>query len=360
MSKISLKYVEDNSLKSLSFSDYVVQPLGFDDLAGIKKLDQPIRFPLRLDKVHVDNCEFEDIDGNTVRSVSATLESTYGSNIVGLLKGGWLPSGLALDDALVLPDRCTVAAIRSRFLGGKVKQGKYDDFLNFAANHPLKINPMLYAMEGTTGRTYPDETELSELFDRASRLIQEALPNAIIFPAKAAVMRGAIGLLRESAATYTLEQHFLVDAVPLVAPTIGRAKRASVWRELFGLAQHHGVKKTSILMLTLLSATAAKQRMNPAKILLKPKQNYTAKNAFNALSDLRALSLLIAACADFPDQRVALLTEDRALSLLWTGLQAHNFKRDGNHIHCDINPHRSLFSNLTEAELGDMFDSLSC
>lgn len=359
MPTIALKYIEDDSQRTLSLTEGEVVPLGFDELAGlVGTLNQPISFPLRLTNVRIGINEFDDIDPSTVGSISATLNSTHGSNVIGLLKGGWLPSGLAFGDALILPDRCTVGAIRSRFVGGAVKSGKPDDFMDFAVGHSLKINPLLYAIEGSTGRAVPCESELSELFDRASQKIKEALPKAIIFPDKTAAMQGAIGLLRDAAHDFARKQHFLVEAAPLVAPSIGRATRVVVWRELFALAQHHGVKRASILMLTLLSATAAKQNMNPAKALLKPKKNYTDKDAYNALSDLRALDLLIAAAADFPNLRVVLLTLDRALSLLWTGLQTHSYRRDGMSIHYEINAHRGLFSGLTDGELSDMWAML--
>ena len=116
MPKISLHYIEEGSNRKLVLSEGVVQPLGFDELAGLK-LHEPISFPLRLSGVRVASSDFDDLDTDAVRSVTAKLNSTYGSTVIGLLQGGWLPSGLALGDALLLPDRCTVAAIRSRFPG---------------------------------------------------------------------------------------------------------------------------------------------------------------------------------------------------------------------------------------------------
>lgn len=357
MPKISLQYLEEGSNRKLVLSEGEVQPLGFDELAGLK-LHEPISFPLRLSGVRVASSDFDDLDADGVRSVAAELNSTYGSTVVGLLQGGWLPSGLALADALLLPDRCTVAAIRSRFLAGKVKTGKGDDFLDFAAGYPLKINPMLYAMEGASGTASPEEEELSALFDRASSKILEALPLTEIFPPKAAVMQGALGLIRDTAESLARKQRFLVKAVPLIAGSTGRVARAGIWRDLCELAERHHVAKASMLMLTLLSATSARQGLNPAKGLLKPSLHFTDKNAFNALMDLRSLDLLIAAGTDFPEQRVVLLTEDRDLALLWTGLQTHSHRREGSNIHYAINAHRSLFAGLTDAELGDMWAML--
>jgi hypothetical protein len=330
MSKIELKFIEEGSGRTLNFSAGEVTPLGFSALTDvIDKLDGPISFPLRMTGVRVEHNEFADIDDQTIESVSASLASTHGSTTIGLVKGGWLPSGLACRDSLVLPDRCTVAAIRGRFLGGVRKNGPHDDFLDFLADHPIRINPMLCAMEGINGRVAPDATELSDLFDRATKSILEALPNAVIFPGKPAVMRGALGIISDSAEAFHRKQKFLMKAAPLQAPSIGRAARPGVFRQLFDLAREFGLTTTSMLMMTVLSAASANQNFNPAKKLLKPKRPYSKGDAYNALSDLRALDLLIGACTDFPDQSVTLLTEDKALSLMWTGSQPHSFIRDG-------------------------------
>lgn len=360
MPKIALTYIEEESQRTLSLSEGEIQPLGFDNLVGLLgKLEQPISFPLRLSNARVGDSEFDGIDSSQLHTVSATLNSTHGSTILALVKGGWLPSGLALGDALLLPDRCTVGAIRSRFVAGKVKPGKPDDFLDFAADRPLRINPLLYAMEGVTGRSAPDEATLSDLVDRASVKIQEALPNATIFPDKVSAIRGASSLLSDMAESFARKQKFLVKAAPLVAPATGNAKRAGVWSELFELAERYGVQRRSMLMLTVLSATSAKQGLNPAKQLLKPRRGYNEKDAYNALCDLRALDLLIAALSDFPQENVTLLTEDRPLALLWAGLQTHSHRREGQDIHYSMNPHRALFATLSDGQMNAMLDLLN-
>lgn len=357
MPKIALKYIEDASGRTIESSEGEVAPLGFDDLARlVNTLDQPISFPLRLTGVCVGRNEFEGLDGETVKRVTAKLDSTLGSTTIGLVNGGWLPSGFASTDSLTLPDRCTVAAIRSRFLGGISKKGLHDDFLDFLADRPIRINPMLCAIEGASGHTSPSESELSALFDRTAKGIMEALPHAVIFPDKPAVMQGAMGLIRDAAESFLRKQKFLLKAMPLLAAPVGRAKRSELFRQLFDLAQECGISTASMLMMTVLSAVSANQSLNPARKLLKPRRLYTKGDAYNALSDLRALDLLIAACADFPDLRVALLTDDKALALLWSGLQAHSFRRSGSSIHYSINAHRALFSGLTDEETKNMLE----
>ncbi|MBX9868740.1 MAG: hypothetical protein K2X63_02995 [Burkholderiaceae bacterium] len=359
MSKIALKHIADDSGQMLTISEATIVPLGFLDLVEvIDRLEQPISFPMQLKDVRVDQGEFDNFNASAVRSVSAIVNSPFCSATIGLLNGGWLPSGLALDCSLLLPDRYTVAAIRSRFLGGFRKNGKKDDFLDLLCDRPIKINPMLYAMEDVIGDpSSQTESRLTELYEKASNKIKEALPLAI-FPDKLSVVRGTLGILQDIAIEFSKKRGFLMKAAPILAPSISGARRSGVHHQLFQLANEYGIPKASILMLTVLSAAAAKQDFNPAKKLLKPKPEYTKKDARNALSDLLALDLLITAFADFPDQSVVLLTNDKDLALLWVGLNAYSFTRNNNKIRFSIKPDRRLFQSMTESEMNQMIDIL--
>ncbi len=355
-----IKYVEEESRKRLSLAPQEVLPLGFRELANIRKLNQPITLPLRLKNAKVISSDFDEIVPETRLNTNAILNSTHCSTTLALLQGGWLPSGLAVrQNSLLLPDRCTIGAIRHRFVGGNIKSGHSDDFLDLLKDYPIKINPVLYILEGNSGKTSPSESQLPELYDKAVQKIQEALPAAVILPDKASIIQGCARLLRDTTSTLSQKQAFLVKAAPLAAPSISKNSRPRIWLEIFTLAKHFGINSASTLMVALLSATAARQDLNPAKKWLKPKNTYTESNAFNALSDLRALDVLIAAITDFPEQHTALLTNDIPLAQLWAGLQAHSYRRQGNDIHYTINPHSDLFSNLSDSELQMLLTAIS-
>lgn len=361
MNPLLFEYVEAETQRRLALSEGEVEPLGLDDLLALQgRLKEPIQFPLRIRGARVESSEFDGIEARQRLTVSAELQSSYGSTVLALVNGGWLPSGLVLDEEiLLLPDRCTVAAIRSRFVGGARKDGLTDDFLDFARDQRLRINPMLYAMEGRSGFRNPDASELSELFDRAAEKVLQALPQARIFPEKPDVMRGTLGLLQDTAQGFATRQRFLVKAAPLIAAPIRHAQLEHVWQEVMALGKHYGVPKACLLMCALMSASAARPGSNPAMALLKPRRGYTDKHAFNALADLRALDMLIAASTDFPERRVALLTEDRALAQFWAGLQTHSHRREGSDIHYAINPHTALFGRLNETEQARVWRLLS-
>lgn len=243
--------------------------------------------------------------------------------------------------------------------GGEPKDGVPPDFLDFARGKALKVNPMLYAMEGTSGSRNPDAEELSALYDRAALKIGEALPKAVMFPDKEDALQGVLGLLRDQAKGFAARQCFLTKAAPLLATPVGRKRLPDLWQQLLELAERHGVARASMLVCALFSASAAHPAMNPAIRVLKPRRQYTEKNAFNALADLRSLDLLIAAGTDFPDKRVALLTEDRALALFWVGMQTHSHRRNGTSIHYAMNPHTALFVRLDKQEMEAVLKMLS-
>jgi hypothetical protein len=356
----NLKYVEEGTNKSLALTAGDVVPLGFDDLTALHgRLREPITFPLQVRGAQIASTDFEHLDIAKKLNVRAELQSHFGSTVLGLVKGGWLPSGLILDEeTLLLPDRCTVAALRSRFVGGEPKEGIQPDFLDFARGKALKVNPMLYAMEGTSGSCNPDAAEISALYERAALKIGEALPNAIMFPSKDDALRGMLGLLQEQAKGFAARQRFLTSAAPLLAAPVSRRALPALWQRLLELAERHGVPRASMLVCALFSASAALPAMNPAMGVLKPRRQYTSKHAFNALADFRALDLLIAAGADFPDKRVALLTEDRALALYWTGMQTHSHHRDGANIRYVLKPHAAMFARLNDQEVVDVLKLL--
>ena len=356
-----LQYVEEATQKRLTLSEGELVPLGFDDLVALQgKLREPIAFPLEIRGARFDSTEFEHLHIEKKLNLKADLQSHLGSTVMGLVKGGWLPSGFILDEnTLLLPDRCTVAALRSRFVGGEPKGGVPPDFLDFAHDKVLKINPMLYAIEGTSGSRNPDAAELSALYDRAALKIREALPKAVMFPAKEESLRGVLGLLQDQAQGFTARQRFLTKAAPMLATPVARKRLPDLWHRLLELADRHCVARASMLVCALISASAAHPAMNPAMGILKPRHRYTEKNAFNALADLRALDLLIAAGTDFPDRRVALLTEDRALTLYWAGMQTHSHRRVGSSIHYAMNPHTTLFARLNIEEVQSVLKMLS-
>ncbi|KEA43065.1 hypothetical protein CR64_03840 [Pseudomonas aeruginosa] len=120
---IVLSYVEvgDEGVptgKRLTFSGVEFRPLGYSDLSGMRP-GQNVIIPLNWQNAKVIESTVEGIAIDSIASANATLQSPFSSKTIGLVKGGWLPSGLALQaNMIVLPDRCTISEMSRRFRNG--------------------------------------------------------------------------------------------------------------------------------------------------------------------------------------------------------------------------------------------------
>jgi hypothetical protein len=134
--------------RSATFAGVEFEPLGYADLVG-QKLDGRVAIPLRWTDAYVLESTIPEITLEGVASGNSLLESNCSTRTVGLVKGGWLPSGLALRAGMVvLPDRCTITELAGRFHNGAKAAARGRDFLDFFEGKPVRINPVFYASEG--------------------------------------------------------------------------------------------------------------------------------------------------------------------------------------------------------------------
>jgi len=102
------------------------------------KLHKKLTIPLELRGSKIVDTSVDDLDTTKSYTARTTLESTFTSRAIGLVKGGWLPSALAasLPDTIMLVDRNVVSEIIRRFDSGK-KVGVEPDFLDLFADTPV-------------------------------------------------------------------------------------------------------------------------------------------------------------------------------------------------------------------------------
>jgi hypothetical protein len=79
-----------------------------------------------------------------------------------------------------------------------------------------------------------------------------------------------------------------------------------------------------------------------AKSLFKFHAAYSEADAYNALSDLQALDLLLYCLAFFPEMHTQLCTADRNLALFWVGAGASDIAREGGGIRFTLTPHDAV------------------
>lgn len=175
--------------RAITFADVEFQALQYADLID-NKLGSPISIPLQMENARVVQSIIDGVQPEMAASAQAFLQSTYSSRGIGLIRGGWLPAGMALQDGVtVLPDRCTLSEMAGRFRGGEKTRAQDRDFLDLFASRAIRINPLLYALEGNLKRN-PTPENIEQQFDVACEIIRAALPLAQLVPPGREGLRG--------------------------------------------------------------------------------------------------------------------------------------------------------------------------
>lgn len=307
--------------RTAAFEGVELQPLKYVDLVNMK-LDGPVTIPLSWSGARIVKSDIPDLSVAKLANINTTLESPFANRAIGLVRGGWLPSGLALrDNMVVMPDRCTISDLAERYRDGqKIRHG--DDFLDLFQDKPLQINPGLYAMEGNK-RQLPTAEQVADQWAEACRKVRAALPEAQLIPDSA--VQGLVGLLGEMRESMARKVQFLCQVAPILQSPVSRRRRPLVWRQVLEVAQSCGLPRHTLVVLATLSIVCVDNGAGPAKRLIKPSAKYSAEDAHNALADLRALELLSHLYARFPQENIMLCTGDKSLALFWAGIRASDF-----------------------------------
>lgn len=244
----------------------------------------------------------------------------------------------------MLVDRNVVTQIVARFENGR-KRREEQDFLDLFADQPVRINPLLFVMEGNR-RSIPTPAEAEAQMIEVDAKLRAALPKAEITVGPEH-LKGALGLIEDSRASLDSKQHFLRHLAPLLAPPVARADVEARWHDIIASAKLYGLQRQSLIVLAALSAVAVPDGKSPARRLLKFRNGYTAADAYNALADLRAIELYIAMLSYATDEAIQLCTADKNLALFWVGIQASNFAWIEGTCTYDMAPVEELFPSNT-------------
>jgi hypothetical protein len=326
------------------------EPLSYDELAGLKG---PATLRLRFHSGRVIDTDIPGIDSTAGASGHALVQFLFSSQAYGLVNGGWLPSALASHSgALVMPDRCVVSDIRGRFENGERKPSREPDVIDMFANSDIRIHPAFFALEGNSRRT-PTALELEEQWREAHKVLKAALPRAKIPELTPAYLAGMQGILRDTNAEFQNDQRFLMQVGPGLVSPVAHARRFDKAANIIAIADSLGVASSSLALVAALSTVFVPNGASPAKKLLKVRPTYSTADAYNALVDLRALSMLMKFFALFPRERAMFCTTDRELALFWVGLNAADFRFTGQHMTFNLTP-VPLFPGLERQELRDL------
>lgn len=207
---LAYKEVDDSGSltgRQAAFAGVEFTPLGYAELVDTK-LGNKVVIPLNWENAKVIESNIAEIELDRFASGNATLESAYTSRAIGLVKGGWLPSGLAVrQDMIVLPDRCTISELKGRFRDGIKRNEDDKDFLDFFEGDGIRINPLLYALEGNLRRN-PTPDEVRQQLEEVMAAMRLALPKAELVPGDSGGLQGVVGIVADTQASMERKQTF--------------------------------------------------------------------------------------------------------------------------------------------------------
>ncbi|MGY3609703.1 MULTISPECIES: hypothetical protein [unclassified Bradyrhizobium] len=333
-----IEHPDGGAPRTLTFTEVDIKPRSYEELDAAK-LHQAVTIPLEMYNGRILETDVEGVDLSKYAHITAMLESPFTAQAIGLVRGGWLPSVLAAtrDNAVVFPDRNIISELSGRFAGGHTV-GREPDFLDLFAGSQVKINPTLAAMEGN-GRALSTPDEAREQLDEAVAKLKSACHKRLMVGPDS--LKGLLGLIEDMRPGLERNQARLKALAPSLCKPTARREIDARWNTVLEAADAHQVPRSSLLVLALLSALVHPTVRCASKRLLKLHDSYTDGDAYNALSDLRALELLLYALAFFPDFEAQICTKDRQLALFWVGAGAHDIKRAGVGIRCSLTPHVS-------------------
>ncbi len=337
-----------------AFAGVEFTPLGFVDLVDTKLGDKVV-IPLNWEHAKVVESSIPEIKLDRFASGHASLESTYTSRAIGLVRGGWLPSGLAVrEDMIVLPDRCTISELKGRFRDGVKKNEDDKDFLDFFEGEGIRINPLLYALEGNLRRN-PTPEQIQQQLDEVLAALRSALPKAELVPGGIGGLQGVIGIVRDTQASMERKQTFLMRMAPKPQAPTSATKRAQLWDEALNVAQA-SVSASRGSPCLHIGCPGRCGKISPASLLASA--DYSAEAAYNALADLRSLEILMCLLASLPDQRIMLCTGDKNLALFWAGMRASCFTWAGHAASFTLSPIEALLPHVSPARAASFFDAV--
>ena len=185
------------------------------------------------------------------------------------------------------------------------------------------FNPFPYAWEGKRGRA-PDDVEFIEAFEAGAAEIRAALPGAAVVAYGLAEYRAVQEIRAFFEINARSEATFLRSVCPLILDRIRPCKEEQIETKIFEHCAKHGVARKSFACITALSCLYEDPHGDAYPIgreVLKPSRDYSAKAAYNAVCDLRHMTLAIISGALHGNQGFALATSDVGLASLSCALR---------------------------------------
>jgi hypothetical protein len=217
------------------------------------------------------------------------------------------------------------------------------------------FNPLPVAFEGSLQRT-PTLTEFIASFNESAREIAESFPEARIPRFESESFEEMYRLVSDLATRTAREEEFLAETIPLVVEQAPANKLESTRNSILELARQYRVGP--LVLVTVMSCLYDDRTFAIGRSVLNPGRVYAKNTAYNALSDLKQMELLMASMGLRQVGPFTLCTRDRGLALLWCALLPR-FEAPGNPgMKFTLTIDQRLFPRLENERLEELRDAL--
>jgi hypothetical protein len=239
--------------------------------------------------------------------------------------GGWLPFSFIDESDPIMLDRNVIDRIK------KIVAGKNNDvlvstdwWLRPYRNSELTINSLLYAMEGSKRKT-PNFQEFCESLHEAEKAII-AYSDKFKIVSYSKELREEVfqNIVQTFHLSMKKEIKFLSEIMPLIWKTQSKKKLHKLEKVINDKAIVHSIygRLSHLAVLDILYEDTSSGVKSHGRGLLKPQEIYTEEDAYNALSDLLNLEILLHFSRE--NDKVYFCTADFHLAAFWVGLNINN------------------------------------
>ncbi|WP_133126023.1 hypothetical protein [Pseudohalioglobus lutimaris] len=339
----TIPVIEQDTSQNLDIGQATIEPFGLSALLDIQS-DTNAAVPLVIrGKALQENGRV--VEGSAV--LRATTQFNYLPKPHVLVPGGWVPLALSPVHNFLI-DRNILSLLEQLHAGrSNARLERIEWWCQHLDRPSVLLNPLPIAWEGDKGQI-PSFSDIRHALDNARATLAGIFPKARTVPFDQNTYEAINTEIQATRVRQEKESEFLQEVCPkYLANTVARGQRRSIFDEILALAIDKDLQPFSIVMLCVFSShyrSSEKAKYSIGHALLKPKQNYSEMMAHNALSDLRHFEVAALATGLFIDPP-ALITDDTALTALWSTLRPHGYVQGSSlGMQLDIDP--ALFVDL--------------